>query len=428
MELHAISIRALGQFAALLTSLSFVSQARPAEFDETRVEKILVQMTLEEKLDYIGGVNAMSIRPIPRLEVPEIRMTDGPIGVRRDTPSTRYPGGIALAASWNRALAAKEGESMGRDCRARGIHVLLAPGLNINRIPICGRNFEYIAGEDPYLAAQLVVPFVRGVQNQGVVATAKHFAANNQEINRQSVNVVVSERALREIYLPAFDAAVRIAKVGAVMDAYNKVNDQYCTENEFLNNLVLKAEWGFDGVLMSDWGATHSGLGPARNGLDLEMPSGEWMNPRKLLRALRSGEITEQQIDDKVRRILRMIVRMGFLDRPQNDPSIPENDPESGKTALAVAEEGIVLLKNEKKALPLDQTRIKKIAVLGPDAQPGVPTGWGSSYVTPFYAVSALDGLLNNKKPDTIVDYFDVGVGNFGTSQYEHEDQNGKLL
>jgi beta-glucosidase len=427
IELPATSISTLRLLTGLLVSLYIVSHGWTAESDETRVEKILSQMTLEEKLDYIGGVNAMSIRPIPRLGVPEIRMSDGPVGVRRDTPSTRYPGGIALAASWNRALAAREGQSIGRDCRARGIHVLLAPGVNINRLPICGRNFEYLAGEDPYLAAQMVVPFIRGVQSQGVVATVKHFAANNQEINRQTINVIVSERALREIYLPAFEAAVRIAKVGAVMDAYNKVNGQYCTENMFLNDLVLKAEWGFDGVLMSDWGATHSALGPTRNGLDLEMPAGEWMNMQNLLGALRSGEITEEQINDKVRRILRMIVRMGFLDRPQGDPSIPENDPESGKTALAIAEEGIVLLKNEKETLPFDQTRIKKIAVLGPDAQPGVPAGWGSSYVTPFYAVSVLDGLINNKEPDTIVDYFGVGVGNSDTSQFEHEDRTGKI-
>ena len=413
--------------AGLLIILSFVSHGWTAESDETRVEKILGQMTLQEKLDYIGGVNAMSIRPITRLGVPEIRMSDGPLGVRRDTPSTRYPGGVALAASWNRALAAMEGESMGRDCRARGIHVLLAPGVNINRLPVCGRNFEYMAGEDPYLAAQMVVPFIRGVQSQGVVATVKHFAANNQEINRRNINVVVSERALREIYLPAFEAAVRVAKVGAMMDAYNKVNGQYCTENRFLNDCVLKAEWGFDGVLMSDWGATHSALGPIRHGLDLEMPAGEWMNSKNLLGALRSGEIAEEQINDKVRRILRMIVRMGFLDRPQRDPLILENDPESGKTALAIAEEGIVLLKNERETLPFDQTRIKKIAVLGPDAHPGVPSGWGSSYVIPFYAVSVLDGLMNKKAPDMIVDYFGVGVGNFGTSQFEHEDRTGKF-
>jgi beta-glucosidase len=426
MALVGIAIRVMRLLTFSLLSVSIVSHGWSAESDETRVEEILGQMTLEEKLDYLGGVNAMSIRPISSLGVPEIHMSDGPLGVRRDTPSTRYPGGVLLAASWNRALAAREGESMGRDCRARGIHVLLAPGVNINRLPICGRNFEYIAGEDPYLAAQMVVPFIRGVQSQGVVATVKHFAANNQEVNRRTINVVVSERALREIYLPAFEAAVRIAKVGAVMDAYNKMNGQYCTENMFLNERVLKGEWGFDGVLMSDWGATHSALGPARYGLDLEMPAGEWMNSRNLLGALHCGEITEEQIDEKVRRILRMIVRMGFLDRPQIDPSIPENDPESARTALAVAEEGIVLLKNEGKTLPFDQTRIKKIAVLGPDAHPGVPAGGGSSYVHPFYAVSVLDGLLNKKGPDTIVDYFGVGVGNPVTSQFEHENRAGK--
>jgi beta-glucosidase len=414
--------------AWVLINLSLACFGRADTSGDPRIEKLLGQMTLEEKLDYIGGVHAMSIRAIPRLGLPEIRMSDGPLGVRQDKPSTRYPAGIALAATWNRDLAQWEGVSMARDCRARGIHILLAPGVNINRLPICGRNFEYISGEDPYLASELVVPFIRGVQSQGVTATVKHFAANNQEINRQNINVVVTERALREIYLPAFEAAVRVAKVGAVMDAYNKVNGDYCTENSFLNNSLLKNEWGFEGVLMSDWGATHSALGAARNGLDLEMPSGSSMNSENLLPAIRSGKITEQQIDDKVRRILRLIVRMGYLDRPQRDPSIPENNPDSGRTALAVAEEGIVLLKNEKHILPLDRARIKRIAVLGPDAHPGVPAGWGSSYVNPYYAVSVLDGLINNKGPKMAIDYFDVGVGNFGTSHFEHEDRPGHLV
>jgi beta-glucosidase len=421
-------IRRLSVLACLSINLSSALVARGVESDDQRVEKLLGEMTLEEKLDYIGGVNAMSIRPVPRLGLPEIRMSDGPLGVRQDKPSTRYPAGIALAASWNRDLAQWEGVSIARDCRARGIHVLLAPGVNINRLPICGRNFEYISGEDPYLASELVVPFIRGVQSQGVTATVKHFAANNQEINRQNINVIVTERALREIYLPAFAAAVRIAKVGAVMDAYNKVNGDYCTENSFLNNVVLKSEWGFDGVLMSDWGATHSAFGPVGGGLDLEMPSGSWMNAKNLLPSIRSGEIPEKQIDDKVRRILRMIVRMGYLDRPQKDSSIPLNDPESGRAALAIAEEGIVLLKNEKHALPLDRGRIKKIAVLGPDAHPGVPAGWGSSYVNPYYAVSVLDGLVNNKDSRTMVKYFGVGVGNFGTSHFQHEDRVGNLI
>ncbi len=427
MELLTRWVRGLSFLGLITINLSIAFLAK-ADSEDQRVEKLLGQMTLQEKLDYIGGTPPMSILPVPRLGLPRIRMSDGPLGVRQDKPSTRYPAGIALAASWNRDLAQWEGVSIARDCRARGIHVLLAPGVNINRLPICGRNFEYLSGEDPYLASELVVPFIRGVQSQGVTATVKHFAANNQEINRQTINVIVSERALREIYLPAFEAAVRVAKVGAVMDAYNKVNGEYCTENNFLNNAVLKTEWGFDGVLMSDWGATHSALGAARSGLDLEMPSGTWMNAKNLLAAIRAGDITEQQIDDKVRRILRMIVRMGYLDRPQRDSSIPENDPESGKAALTVAEEGIVLLKNEKNILPLDRTRIKKIAVLGPDAHPGVPAGWGSSYVNPYYAVSVLDGLLNNKGQGITIDYYDVGVGNFGTSNFDHEDRLGNLI
>ncbi|HSZ79687.1 MAG TPA: glycoside hydrolase family 3 C-terminal domain-containing protein [Chthoniobacterales bacterium] len=427
MESLARLMRELSFLACVSTAFFLAFLGRADESVDQRLEKILGQMTLEEKLDYLGGINAMSIRPIPRLGLPEIRMSDGPLGVRQDKPSTRYPAGIALAASWNRDLAQREGVSIARDCRARGIHILLAPGVNINRLPICGRNFEYISGEDPYLASEMVVPFIRGVQSQGVTATVKHFSANNQEINRMTVNVIVPERALREIYLPAFEAAVRVAKVGAVMDAYNKVNGDYCTENNFINNLLLKGEWGFDGVLMSDWGATHSALGPARAGLDLEMPSGSWMNAKNLLPAIRRGEVTEQQIDDKVRRILRLIIRMGYLDRPQKDPSIPENDPESGKAALAIAEEGIVLLKNEKNVLPLDRAGIKRIAVLGPDAHPGVPSGWGSSYVNPYYAVSVLDGLKNHTGSGTSVDYFDVGVGNFGTSEFEHEDRPGDL-
>jgi beta-glucosidase len=425
LQWAGVAFRELSQVAAALVLIIGPFSARAVDSDDLRVEKLLGQMTLEEKLEYIGGINAMSIRPIPRLGLPEIRMSDGPLGVRRDKPSARYPAGIALAATWNVDLANWEGVSMGRDCRARGIHVLLAPGANINRIPICGRNFEYLSGEDPFLAAQMVVPFVRGVQSQGVVATAKHFAANNQEINRRTINVIVGERALREIYLPAFEAAVQIGKVGAVMDAYNKVNGEFCTANSYLNERVLKGEWGFEGVLMSDWGATHGAVGAAESGLDLEMPSGSWMNVNNLLPAIQNGEITVQQIDDKVRRILRMIVKMGYLNRTQLDSSIPQDDPESGKVALAVAEEGIVLLKNAGNLLPLDRERIRKIAVLGPDSHPGAPAGWGSSYVNPFYAVSVLDGLANNKGAQTRLDYFDAGVGNFGTSKFEHEDRPG---
>ena len=394
---------------------------------DERVNALLSRMTLDEKLSYLGGIHAMSIRPIPRLGLPEIRMSDGPLGVRQDRPSTRYPAGIALAASWNPLLAAKEGTSMGRDCRARGIHILLAPGLNINRVPVCGRNFEYLSGEDPYLASQMVVPFVRGVQSQGVVATAKHFAANNQEFNRMEISAVISERALREIYLPAFEAAVKDGKTGAVMDAYNQVNGSFCTENRFLNLQVLKTEWGFSGVLMSDWGATHNALAAATGGLDLEMPSGTYFNPEALSALVNKYQLSENQIDDKVRRILQLIVRNGFLDRPQLDSAIPENDPTSAATALAVAQEGIVLLKNEGKLLPFDRNKIRSVAVLGPDAGPGVPTGWGSSFVRSINSKGLVDGLRELLGSKAKVHYLDIGVGSFESAQFLHPGDDGNL-
>jgi beta-glucosidase len=407
---------------ALLAAKAFGTDS----LDE-RVNTLLNRMTLDEKLSYIGGIHSMSIRPIPRLGLPEIRMSDGPVGVRQDRPSTRYPAGIALAATWNPSLAARQGTSMGRDCRARGIHILLAPGLNINRVPVCGRNFEYLSGEDPYLASQMVVPFVRGVQTQGVVATVKHFAANNQEFNRMEISAVVPERALREIYLPAFEAAVIDGKAGAVMDAYNQVNGAFCTENRFLNLQVLKTEWGFSGVLMSDWGATHNAFAAATGGLDLEMPSGTYFNPEALSALLNKYQLSENQIDDKVRRILQLIVQNGFLDRPQLDPAIPENDPTSAATALAVAQEGVVLLKNEGKLLPFDRNKVHRVAILGPDAGPGVPTGWGSSFVRSFNSVGLVDGLRELLGPEVKVDYLDTGVGSFESAQFFHPGDNGNL-
>jgi beta-glucosidase len=405
---------------------TFGADAPPDQVDR-RVEALLERMTLEEKLEYIGGIHAMSIRPIPRLGLPEIKMSDGPVGVRQDRPGTRYPAGIALAATWNQELAEKEGTAMGRDCRARGVHILLAPGLNINRVPVGGRNFEYLGGEDPYLASQMVVPFVRGVQGQGVVATVKHFAANNQEFNRMEIDAVIDERALREIYLPAFEAAVKTAKVGAVMDAYNRVNGSFCTENRFLNLKVLRSEWDFPGVLMSDWGATHSTLGAANGGLDLEMPSGVFFAPEALLQLLKEGELSQNEIDNKVRRILRLIVSNGFLDRSQLDPSIPENDPASAATALAIAREGIVLLKNDGKVLPLDRKRVRSIAVLGPDAQPGVPAGGGSSFVYPIDSVSLVEGLREVFGSEVKIDYFDAGVGSFKAAGFFHRSGTGDL-
>ncbi len=373
-----------------------------------RVEDLLQRMTLEEKIDYLGGYKGFYIRPIPRLGIPAIKMSDGPTGCRCYGKAAALPGGIILAATWDPEAARLLGETLGRECRARGVHILLGPGVNIYRGPLCGRDFEYF-GEDPYLASQIVVPWVRGVQSQGVLATVKHYACNNQEYDRHRVSSELDEETLREIYLPAFRAAVTEGRVGCVMNAYNLINGVHCTQDPFLNNQILKKEWGFDGILMSDWGATYDGIAAALGGLDLEMPSGKFMNRKTLIPAVKSGKVPMAVIDDKVRRILRKIIQFGFLDRPQEIPSIPKYDPKSVRAALSIAREGIVLLKNQGRALPLERGKVRSIAVLGPMAHPAVWGGGGSAFTTPFRATSVLEGLTEAADPGVEV-YYDRGI------------------
>src|SRR6267143_1075512 len=294
-----------GRLAVAIVLLSFVqgviAQSTPSKVEvETRVDSILSKMTLAEKIEIIGGINDFYTRPIPRLGIPSLRMSDGAMGVHDYGLTTAYPAGIALAASWDVDLAQRFGVAMGRDARARGVHFILAPGMNIYRAPMNGRNFEYF-GEDPYLASRMAVSVVQGIQSQSVIATVKHFAANNMEYGRMDHSSDVDERTLREIYLPAFEASVKEAKVGAIMDAYNLVNGVYMTANHHLNSEILKQEWGFDGILMSDWGATHDGVAAALGGLDLEMPSPVFMNRDTLLTALKDGKISAATLDDKVR-------------------------------------------------------------------------------------------------------------------------------
>jgi len=351
-------------------------------------------MTLEEKIDYIGGVDDFYIRPIPRLNLPALRMSDGPMGVHDYGLTTAYPAGIALAASWDTDLAHRFGVSMGKDARARGVHFILGPGMNIYRAPMCGRNFEYF-GEDPFLASRMAVGVIEGIQSQHVLATAKHFAANNQEFERNKLSSDVDERTLREIYLPAFEAAVLEAKVGAVMDSYNLVNGVHSTQNHHINVDILKNDWKFDGVLMSDWDATYDGVAAANNGLDLEMGSGKFMNKATLIPAIKDGKVSQTTIDDKVRRILRKAIEYGFLDRPQTDTSVPLYSQEGREVALQAAREGMVLLKNENHILPLDKSKLKTVAVIGPSAFPSVPGGGGSSQTKPFNSVSFLEGISN---------------------------------
>ena len=380
----------------LVLSSTLIAQSNhlsPADVDQ-RVNALLSQMTTEEKIDYIGGINDFYIRAIPRLKIPMLRMSDGPLGVHDYGLTTAYPAGIALAASFDQELAHRVGVSMGKDARARGVNFILAPGMNIYRAPMCGRNFEYF-GEDPYLASRMAVGVIEGIQSQQVLATAKHFAANNQEYERNKVSSDVDERTLREIYLPAFEAAVREAHVGAVMDSYNLVNGVHSTQNHHLNVDILRNDWKFDGILMSDWDATYDGIAAANNGLDLEMPTGKFMNRSTLIPAISTGEVSQATLDDKVRRILRKAIEYGFFDRPQTDTSIPAYSQEGREVALQEARESMVLLKNDHHILPLDKARLKTIAVLGPDAYPAVPGGGGSSQTKPFNSVSFLEGISN---------------------------------
>jgi beta-glucosidase len=409
---YLLLLRACVLFFAVLGFTAWaVAQSRqqsPADV-EKRVAALLAKMTLEDKITLIGGVNDFYIRALPRLGLPSLRMSDGPLGVHDYGETTAYPAGIALAASWDTDLARRVGESMGRDARARGVHFILAPGMNIYRAPMNGRNFEYL-GEDPYLASRMAVPLIKGIQSQGVIATAKHFVANNMEYGRMDHSSDVDERTLREIYLPAFEASVKEAKVGALMDAYNLVNGTYMTQNGYLNNTVAKKEWGFDGILMSDWEATHDGIAAANNGLDLEMPSPAFMNSQNLLPAIQRGEVSMATIDDKVRRVLRKAIEFGFYDREQTDTRIPLYDPAGREIALDEARSGIVLLKNEGNLLPLDRRKVKTIAVIGPDAYPAVIGGGGSSLTKPFHSVSYLEGIGDYVGKDVSVLYMAEAV------------------
>jgi len=309
---------------------------------EQRVNNILNQMTLEEKLSYIGGTytsttyGVFNIRGIPRLGLPEIDMCNGPLGIQSliGQDSTRYPAGLALASSWNRDRALARGRQMGRDGRARAFYVDLGPGVDPYRTPLGGRNFEYNTGEDPFLGSQIVAPLIFAMQQQGVWTCVKHYACNEQEYRRESIDIELPERPLREIYLPPFEAAVKQGQAASVMGALNAVYGSFCCENYYLDTEILKKEWGFDGVLLSDYQGIHDGVKAAQAGCDLDMPFGDFMNPQTLLPAIQSGQLSVSQIDDKVRRILRKIVSFGFLDRPQLDSSIPLDDPASALEAL----------------------------------------------------------------------------------------------
>ena len=371
---------------------------------EARAHTLLARLTLKQKIELLGGVNSMFTQAVPAIDLPRFKMSDASVGVRTWGPTTAYAGGVALAATWDKEFARRLGEGLGRDARVRSVHFLLGPGVNIARSPLAGRNFEYLS-EDPFLNAAMVVPYIEGVQSQGVIATVKHYALNNLEYNRHNVSVDVDERTMREIYLPAFEAAVTQAHVDAVMNSYNLVNGVHATQSEFLNLKVLKGDWGFQGILMSDWDATYDGVAAANKGLDLEMPNARFMTVSVLLAAVKDGKVKESTIDDKVLRLLRTMLRYGFLDRQQFDPANSTYSVADRAIALDGARESLTLLKNDGHLLPLDANKIKTIAIIGPDAYPAVTGGGGSSEAQAFEPVSTLTGIANLLGPSVRVLY-----------------------
>ncbi|HLG88555.1 MAG TPA: glycoside hydrolase family 3 C-terminal domain-containing protein [Alphaproteobacteria bacterium] len=360
---------------------------------ETRVNDLLGRLTLEEKVSLMSGGGFFSSQPIPRLGVPALRFTDGPNGVRSNEgeAATVFPTGSAAAATWNPDLIAKEGKAIGEEALALGDNVLLGPTVNIQRSPLGGRNFESFS-EDPLLAGRLAVGFVEGVQSTGIGTSVKHFAANNQEFNRMEGSSDVDERTLREIYFPAFERAVKEAKPWTVMASYNKINGTFASENKWLLHDVLEQGWGYDGMVISDWGAVHSTVPAAAAGLDLEMPGPGAFYPGHLLEAVKKGEIGEAAIDDDVRRVLRLIFRTGVLDgKPL--PKGEVDTPSHRAAARAVAEEAITLLKNDHNLLPLDAGTLKSVAIIGPDADKAVAQGGGSAHVIPAFEQTPLEAL-----------------------------------
>lgn len=409
-------------FTALLSLGCTVMAAQPVVTDEAikQAKELVAKMTLQEKIAYISGYTSFSLRAIPRLGIPEIRLADGPQGIRNHAPhSTLFPCGITIAATWDRQLALRYGESMGDDARARGVGILLGPGVNIYRAPMCGRNFEYF-GEDPYLTGEIAAQYIRGVQSRGVIATIKHFCGNNQEWSRHHVSSNIDERTLHEIYFPAFRKAVQEAGVGAVMNSYNLLNGVHATENGWLNQTILRDTWGFKGLLMSDWTSVYSVVQAANNGLDLEMPKGRYFNEENLLPAIANGRVTEATIDLKVQHILQTLIGFGLFDRNQKLEDIPLDNPISRQTALDVARGGIVLLKNEADALPLHG----RTAIVGENANI-ITTGGGSGFVNPF-SVTPLTEAMKTMRRQTILLTDDVIYDDVASEVYTDESLTRK--
>ncbi len=370
--------------AAILALLPLTAQHRITSKHKERAAALVAQMTLEEKIELLSGkVDRFHTYAIPRLGIPAVRMADGPQGVRnidgKNIQSTFYPCGISAAASWNREAVYEMGAGIGCAAKAHGVQIMLGPGVNIYRSALCGRNFEYY-GEDPYLASETALSYINGMQEQGVMATIKHFALNQQEHNRHGVGSVADERTMNEIYFPTFRKAVEKGDVGAVMTSYNQVNGVHAAENKELVRGNLRA-WGFDGIVMSDWVSTYSTVNFMSSGVDFEMPVNDVTNPKALMPLIENGVVTEADIDEKCIDILQTLIAWGFLDNSlEADPSA-EDPALSQRRAYGVALEGPVLLKNDG-ILPLKPGKKNLVAVVGPNAN-SIPCGGGSGWVNP---------------------------------------------
>ena len=376
---------------------------------DKEINEIIAGMSLEEKVEMLHSKTNMSSEGIPRLGIQEIRYADGPFGIREENgdgfrplgwttdSATYFPTGSALAATWSEELAYKYGTGMGTEARRRGKDVILGPAINIQRLPVGGRTYEYLS-EDPFLAARLAVGYVKGAQDAGTATCIKHFAVNNQETNRGSVDVKIDERTLRELYLKPFEAAVREAGAWAVMPAYNKVNGYYCSENEHLLNEILRGEWGFNGPTISDWGGTHSTMGAAMHGLNVQMTGDSYLGPA-LIDSVKAGAVPESVVDQKVRELLRLRFTVEAI-APENCNNEVASTPESRQTAYEVASKSIVLLKNENNILPISKD-VKKIAVIGRNAVALTQSGGIGAGVKSVYEVTPLQGITN-KAPEGV--------------------------
>ncbi len=388
---------------------------------ESRIESLLKDMTLEEKVSLLAGANFWETVPIPRLGIPAIKVSDGPNGARgggsivgSSVTAACFPVGVALASSWDANLIAEIGAALGQEARTKGASMLLAPTVNIHRSPLNGRNFECYS-EDPYLTARMAVGYISGLQSEQVGATVKHFVCNDSEFQRNTISTDLDERTLREIYLPPFQAAVQDAKTWGVMSSYNKINGVHADGNAELLQDILKTEWGFDGIVMSDWTGTNSTVDAANNGLDLEMPGPTRWRGEKLIEVVRSGEVKLEAIDEAARRMLRVIQRAGAFEHPQIEAERAVDRPEHRALIRRAAAESAVLLKNADSILPLEKHALKSIAAIGPNAKTAQIMGGGSAQVSAHYIVTPFDGLKN-------------ALGDGVTLNYEIGCTNHKLL